>query len=168
MNPEVEEGQGQNLADSLRENAQIAEYSAQENARLQNKRMRNLASFKKERGGPIDPQLTLSVFGLMLGVAIFFDAISFGLNFIPLIGGLLQVITVTPVATLTFAIWLKMHGINFTKGPRGFFILLTAIIGFIPVVNALPEWTVYVIGLYLSGSKISTTMQKSLNKVHGK
>ena len=90
------------------------------------------------------------------------------MNFIPVIGGVLEDITIAPAATLIFFIWLKMHGVNFTKGPRGFFLILTIIIGFIPIINAIPEWTFFVLGLYLSGTKLSTGMQKSLKKVRGK
>ncbi len=164
MNPNEEESK----ADTLRENTQVAQYEAQESARLQKNKLKKLADFKKNKGGPVDPQLTLSTFGLMFGVAIFFDVISFGMNFIPFIGGLLQDITVTPIAIMTFFICLKMHGISFTKGTRGFSLLLTVVIGFIPIINALPEWSVYIGGLYLSQTKISTSMQKSLKKVQGK
>lgn len=168
MNPEDNTDQYAGAADQLRENTQVAEYTAKEQNRLQGQKLKKLASFKKNKGGPAAQNLSLSTFLLMFGVAIFFDAISLIMNFIPIVGGLLQLITITPVATLTFFIWLKMHGINFTKGPRGFLLILTVIIGFIPVINALPEWSSFVLGLYLSGTKISTGMQKSLNKVRGK
>lgn len=161
-------GAADQLRENSQQNAQIQAYTANENARLQRNRLKKLASFKKNKGGPAEPHLVLSTFVLMLGVAIFFDAISIIMNFIPVLGGIVQDITISPAATLTFSIWLKMHGIPFTKGPRGFFLLLTTVIGFIPVVNALPEWTCFVIGLYLSGTKMSTGMQKSLKKVRGK
>ena len=171
MNPEDNTDPYAGEADNLRQNtqnSQIAEYTAKEQNRLQGTRLKKLASFKKNRGGPAEPQLTLSTFALMFLVAIFIDAISIGMNFIPAIGGLLEDITIAPAATLIFFIWLKMHGINFTKGPRGLFFILTIIIGFIPIVNAIPEWTFFVCGLYFSGTKLSTGMQKTLNKVKGK
>jgi hypothetical protein len=168
MNPEDNTDQYAGAADQLRENTQVAQYEAQENTRLQNKKIKAVGIMKRAKPATTGKQLSLSTFLLMFGVAIFFDVISLIMNFIPIVGGLLQLITITPVATLTFFIWLKMHGINFTKGPRGFLLILTVIIGFIPVINALPEWSSFVLGLYLSGTKISTGMQKSLNKVRGK
>jgi len=168
MNPEDNTDQYAGAADQLRENTQVAQYEALESARIQNNRLKKVAISKKNNNKPVSKNLSLSTFLLMFGVAIFFDVISLIMNFIPIVGGLLEDITITPVATLTFFIWLKMHGVNFTKGPKGFFLILTIIIGFIPVINALPEWSSFVLGLYLSGTKLSTGMQKSLNKVRGK
>lgn len=171
MNQSEDIIQEENPADILRGNvqeAQIAQHTANENARLQGTRLKNLAAFKKDKGGPTEHRLALGTFALMFGVAIFFDIMKIIINFIPFVGGLLEDITIAPIATLTFFIWLKMHGVNFTKGPRGFFFLLSVVLSFIPIINALPEWTGFIVGLYISESKISTSAQKSLKKIQGK
>ena len=165
MNPNEEV---ENKADELRQNTQIAQYTAVESVRLQNNQLKKLSAIKKNKGGPVTGKMSLTTFFLMLVVAVFFDATSLIVNFIPFIGGLLQTVTITPIAIITFFLWMKMNGISFTKGSRGIFTIAVAAIGFIPLLNALPEWTMYITGIYMSQSKISTSVLKPLSKVRGK
>jgi hypothetical protein len=169
MNPDADtiEEDG-TLADSLRENAQLAQYEAEESARLQKQAYMRAGVLRRKKADTTSGKLGLATFGLMLLVAVLFDTVKVLINLIPFVGGVLEDFTIAPLATFVFFIWLKMHGINFTKGPRGFFFLLTIVLNFVPILNALPEWTSFVVGLYLSESKISTSMQKSLKKVRGK
>ncbi|MBX4189506.1 hypothetical protein KW785_02835 [Candidatus Parcubacteria bacterium] len=71
----------------------------------------------------------------MIGVALFFDAL--GGLFAPT---LFLPTLVNVVATLTFFIWLKLHGIKFTRGKAAGF-GGTFLVESIPLVNALPFWT---------------------------
>ena len=102
--------------------------------------------------------------GAMIIVALFFDGLQFGadlINFIPFVGFILAwVITsgISLFAFMTFSLWFRLLEIKFntkivatTAG--AFFIEL------IPVLNALPAWTLSIVLIML--------MQKS-KKVLGK
>lgn len=113
--------------------------------------------------------------GMMVAVALFFDGIQFGadlLNFIPFVGFILAwTITsgVSIFAWLTFFLWFKLKGVKFdskvvatTTG--AFFIEM------IPVLNALPAWTlsIVVVFLFFQSKEILDKVAPEATKLVGK
>lgn len=151
--------------DNLRQNSQIAEYEEQEKYRLgqlENQRLKNLSDSKKNKSGPASPEMGLTTFALMLGAAGLVDLISFGMDFIPVVGGAIEAVTLTPISMLGFWMWCKIKGISMTKGIRGPITAVVIAIGFIPVVNALPEWTCEILML-----RATMLVEKEMKKVPG-
>lgn len=109
------------------------------------------------------PKISRITFGLMLAVAILFDLASFLINLIPFVGGAVSSITITPLATLTFFLWFKMHGVSYNKTSRWATAIITPIIEFIPVLNAFPTWILEVIIITVSVNA-EETVEKFLKK----
>lgn len=93
-------------------------------------------------------------FACMIGAALFFDTVQFGANlmhFIPVIGNILAVIISSGVsifAWLTFFLWFRLVGTKFDSK-----IVATTVgtffIELIPVLNALPAWTLSIVVIFL-------------------
>ena len=142
------------------QNPQIEQYTAEENARIDG--LKKLSELKKSKGGPAVQEMGLATFALMIMVAGLFDVISLGINALPVVGGAIQLVTLTPLAALTFWLWTKIKGISMTKGIRGPITAIVIAVGFIPVVNALPEWTCEILML-----KASITLENKLKAIPG-
>lgn len=108
----------------------------------------------------------------MLAVAICVDSTQMLvdlLHFIPAVGNILAWITSTLlsiVTWLTFFIWFKIKGIDFTSGKQATKRLLAFAGGFlaelIPVIDALPAWTFSIIFIY-----VSTVAEEQIAKTTG-
>lgn len=88
------------------------------------------------------PEKRISSFtaGFMITVAVFFDGIQFLLNLIPLIGtASAEVLGI--IAWLIFYIWFKMKGVSFSDTKKSAALLLGGIVELMPVLSALPAWT---------------------------
>ncbi len=96
----------------------------------------------------------------MTVVALMFDVTQALLQIIPLAGQLLGMM-ITPPAFATFYIWFKMYGMSFISPKRALTMGGVIIIELIPLLGALPGWTVAVI-LMLVINK-SETVSNRLN-----
>ncbi|MBI2674020.1 MAG: hypothetical protein HYX23_01935 [Candidatus Zambryskibacteria bacterium] len=92
---------------------------------------------KKEKG------LKATTVWLMIGTALFFDALQILLDFI-LMGWL-----VTILASMTFWLWFKFNGISFMKPKRLIGGIVTILIDVIPVLGWF-AWTVSITSFALS------------------
>lgn len=157
-------------AETLRQNVQIAQYEQSEQDRLQNNKLRKLSSFKKNRGGPA---LHVPWIGLwvMLLLAILVDVISFLINLLPVVGGILEAVVLTPISILMFWLYGLLSGISLFRGTRKFITSFVCIAGFLPVLNAIPEWTFEVIALIVitftevNAGKLLNKLPKSIKRV---
>lgn len=88
---------------------------------------------------------------LMVAVAVIFDLLQFFLNllhFIPAIGNAVAFVTtsiLTIIAWLTFYIWFKTKGVTFNTSKRMLSLGGGFLIELIPILNALPAWTLSVV-----------------------
>ncbi len=96
---------------------------------------------------------------LMIGTALFFDALQALLGWIPVVGnifaGLLSI-----VIFLTFLVWFWMHGIKMITPKRMGSLVGGGLIELVPYINILPAWTCVVIYL------IGTTKIKEMAEKH--
>lgn len=87
----------------------------------------------------------------MLAIAIIFDLLQFLLT-LTVIGALLSWL-VTAFAVCMFAIWFLILGVNYFSGRKAAAkmasVIGTAVIEFIPVINALPSITIGVLAIAL-------------------
>lgn len=110
--------------------------------------------------------------GAMIVVALFFDVIQFGadlMTFIPFVGFILGWVVSSGVslfAWLTFFLWLRLSGTKFdTK------IVATTIGAFfielIPVLNALPAWTLSIVLIILmqKSKKVLSKVAPEVSKI---
>ncbi len=136
--------------------ATIQEMAGVEDARLadQNAKTRTpTAGIIKDT----DANISLVGFILMLLLAVMFDIAGFIINLIPFVGGVIEDLTITPMAIFAFWIWFKMKGISLTKGTRKLVTAACIVVGFIPIINALPKWTCEIVYMYISvkGSRLA-------------
>ena len=103
------------------------------------------------------PQISEATKWLMLGTAIFFDVVSL-VSLIPFVGWVLGWL-VWLFATMTFWLWFKMAGMNFSKPKNVLGLAGGSVMEMIPYLNALPIWTATI--LYL------TRIEKIVNKTVG-
>ncbi len=165
MNPNEEEQSGTDytdVANDLRQRTKIDQYVNEENSRLEDQKLKKLSEFKNNTGGPVAPELNFATFTLMFGVAGFFDLIKLGINIVPIVGGAIGAITITPLGILTFWFWTKAKGISMTKGIRGPVTAILMTMSFIPVVDALPEFTGEIIML-----KATMMLEKKVKAITG-
>lgn len=111
----------------------------------------------------------------MIAVALFFDGIQFAANlmtFIPFVGFILALVVSSGVslfAWLTFFLWFHLSGIKFDSK-----IAVTTVGAFfielIPLLNALPVWTlsVVLVFLFLKTKKITSKILPGSEKLLGK
>lgn len=87
---------------------------------------------------PAKPRIGKVDYAILMSVAGFFDILSFLLNLIPYVGGVISMVVVTIPGTLTFYILYKKRGVEFktTKGMLRFW--GSSLIEMIPVINILP------------------------------
>jgi hypothetical protein len=112
----------------------------------------------------------------MIVVAICYDVISAGLNFIPVAGNALAA-GLGVISFLHFFIWFKIKGINFSKDPKKMLrFFIPNIAELVPVIDTLPGVTTGV-GLtlaFIKGKKIldkvpgGNKLVKGLDKTQGK
>ena len=158
----AERAQGKNRSPVIAEAEKAEERrlnSIQEaNAKKSNIEKQNKGKKDKEGG-----DLSWGTFALMLGAAIFVDILTILINLIPGVGGLISDFTIQPCVIMGFWIWCKVKGIPLLKEKRAIWTPVFLVIGFIPILSALPEWTMQVIML-----KITTTAEKELKQISGK
>lgn len=82
---------------------------------------------------------------LMIWLALFYDGIQFLLNFIPIIGNILSSLLIGLWAWLSFYIWFKIKGVSFSKPSRSITLFGAGITEMVPLLNALPAWTLAVL-----------------------
>lgn len=165
-NPDINEN-----ASAQQENERnriIAEAERAEQRRLgaiqdANAKKNNLERQNKDKKAKEEGTLPWGTFALMLGSAIFVDILTILINLIPFAGGLISDFTIQPMTILGFWIWCRVKGVHIFKGRRAIWTSIFLVIGFIPEVSALPEWTMEVIML-----KITTTAEKELKQITGK
>ena len=104
--------------------------------------------------------------GLMIGVAIFYDLLQVGVNLlhgIPILGNIAALLggfLVTIWAWLTFYLWFKLNGVGFLNPKRAFALNGGFLIELIPVVNALPAWTLAV-SLLIATTRAEELLEKA-------
>lgn len=82
---------------------------------------------------------------LMIWLALFYDGTQFLLNFIPVIGNMLSSLLIGLWAWLSFYIWFKIKGVSFSKPTRSITLFGAGITEMVPILNALPAWTLAVL-----------------------
>lgn len=114
-------------------------------------------------------------FACMIAVALFFDAIQFGANFlhfIPVIGTILALVISSGVsifAWLTFFLWFRLAGTKFVSKIAATQVG-TFFIEMIPALNSLPAWTlsIVVIFLFFQPKEILNKVAPKTTKLAGK
>lgn len=96
---------------------------------------------------------------LMIGTALFFDALQAIVGWIPIAGNFLPGL-LSIVIFLTFLLWFWINGIKMITPKRLGSLGLGGIIEMIPFINILPAWTLTVVYL------IGTTKIKELTQKH--
>lgn len=97
-----------------------------------------------EDNKPKEPELSYTTTFLMVGTALLFDVLQFLLQAIPIAGQILAwVFSLIAGGILIF--WFYLHGIKFNTPKRLFSMGIGGLIEMIPVVNALPGWTIAVL-----------------------
>ncbi len=96
---------------------------------------------------------------LMIGVALFFDALQALFGWVPIIGNVLAAL-VGIFAFLTFFLWFYTNGIKMLTPKRLTSMIGGGIIEMVPYLNILPAWTMVVVYL------IGTTKIKEIAKKH--
>lgn len=92
-----------------------------------------------------------SYFALLILVSLLFDAAAALVNLIPVAGGVIAAIVVTPLGGLTFYFMFARKNVSFRGSPtRAITLFLSPLLELIPVLNALPIWTAEVFILALS------------------
>lgn len=94
----------------------------------------------------MDPNIKLEnvIIGLMVGVALFFDAFQFLINLIPIAGQILAS-GVELVVMGIFYFWFKSYDISFATPKRAAIMGSSFILELIPILNALPAITLAVL-----------------------
>ena len=87
--------------------------------------------------------------GFMIIVAFIYDMIQATLQLLPILGQILASL-ISIFAFLTFYVWFKVKGLNFSTVKRSMYLFGGLAIEIIPIVNALPTWTLSVTLLALN------------------
>ncbi|MDQ3089728.1 MAG: hypothetical protein M3Q24_01065 [bacterium] len=106
-------------------------------------------------------KLSQTTSGLMIAVAVFFDAFQLIINLIPVLGQIISVV-IGFFAFLTFYFWFSSKGVKFATPKRGGILGGGFIVEMIPIINMLPAWTLAVVLIILDQKK-----KELLNKVTG-
>ena len=118
------------------------------------------------------PAVAATTFALMVAVALLFDAVQVGadlMHAIPLVGNASAVIFTVLLdiwAYLTFWFWFKIHGVSFMNPKRAMALNGGLLIELIPIVNALPAWTLAVVIIFVT-TKAEEEIAKTLGRVGG-
>lgn len=108
----------------------------------------------------------------MVAVAILFDAIQVGadlMHAIPIVGNasaIMFTVLLDIWAYLTFWFWFKIHGVSFMNPKRALALNGGLLIELIPVINALPAWTLAVVIIFIT-TKAEEEIAKTLGRVGG-
>jgi len=108
---------------------------------------------------------------MMLAVALFYDMSQVGLNLIGTIPGgqaitFIGTVLIDVWAFLTFYIWFKLQGVSFVNPKRGITMGGAVLIEIIPILNALPAWTLAVVILFIT-TRGEEALEKTLSRVGG-
>lgn len=87
---------------------------------------------------------------LMIVLAVAFDITQVLFNLAPVIGNILSVILINTFAWVSFYVWFKTLGVDFSKPSRMGTMIGSGFIEMIPIVNVLPTWTLAVVILIAS------------------
>ncbi len=90
------------------------------------------------------PKISDPIKVLMLVVAVFFDVVKFGINFIPILGQVLAIL-VGIFAQMTFWLWFKMKGVSYNSAKRLIPVISATLIGFVPFLDMIPDLTLEMI-----------------------
>jgi hypothetical protein len=103
-----------------------------------------------------EKELKNHTIALMVGTALFFDALQWLLAFVFMdwLAGFF--------AFMTFFVWFKIHGVKFAKPKRALALGGAGLIEIIPVLSVLPAWTLAVLLIALD-----TKDKKVLKKMPG-
>ncbi len=132
---------------------------AQENFKAKN----NLADTIDGVLGGDGETLSLAWFFVALILAAIFDGISFVINLLPSVGGVLSGVAIMPIGLAVLGYIHKLGGVSFNKKIRSNF-LIGAVVEAIPVLNALPGMIAVVVLCKLTPLAIK---QINNNKVLG-
>lgn len=108
----------------------------------------------------------------MIAVALFYDGAQFVVNWLSVdivtfVGATLAwlgSLLVDIWAFLTFYVWFKLHGISFANPKRGLTMAGAILIEIIPVLSALPAWTLAVVICFIT-TRGEEVLGKALTKV---
>jgi hypothetical protein len=106
-----------------------------------------------------------TVFFMVL-TAILIDLVQVFLGFI-IIGEILDPL-IDVVAMFLFGIWFSHHGIKVTGSKNIGAFLITGIIGFVPIVDMLPEWTIFVVRTVIKNRKNAAAAQSQQSEEQNK
>ncbi len=126
---------------------QMQQYENQENSRLQEIQQSENQQRQAQNATPKEKPIPWLTFQIMLFVAVIADILCFLINLIPVIGGVLEDILLTLPIAFIFWVISKISGVPIFKGLRGVVTSATIVVGFIPVVNAIPKWSFDVLAL---------------------
>lgn len=93
---------------------------------------------------PVPSKISTGTWMVLIGIAIFFDVLEALISLIPILGEIIAM-AIDGLAFATFWLIFKMNGEKYSKKTM----IAGAIIGFIPIINMLPECTVTIVKLYL-------------------
>lgn len=105
---------------------------------------------------PTPSKISTGTWMILVGIAVFFDVLEAGISLIPFLGEIIAE-GIDVFAFATFWLIFKTHGEKYSKGTM----LTGAIIGFIPIINMLPECTVTIVKLYFDAKKKNTLAKMS-------
>lgn len=114
--------------------------------------------------GNADSKINKSTAVMMVCVSIFIDLIQFLLNFIPIIGWIVIWI-INLIVWLTFYIWFRARGVNFSGSKKANNLAVAFVLELIPILDALPAWTFAVVSIigttWAEERGVKTTSQAS-------
>lgn len=102
----------------------------------------------------------------MIAVALAYDGAQFATDFlhgIPAVGTIAQSIADTMItiwAWLTFFVWFKLQGINFTNPKRALALNGGGLLELMPILNSLPAWTLAVL-LIIASTRTEELLEKA-------
>jgi hypothetical protein len=94
-----------------------------------------------------EQKLSLGAGGFLIVVGLLADATKILLDILFGVGIILDPLLITPVTALIFGITLSHNGIPMFSGKRSWAGWTNLIVSLIPVLDFLPDWTVYAIYL---------------------
>jgi|GEM_PF-2901203 len=92
----------------------------------------------------------------MLGVALFYDFMQIKVSLmhtLPFVGNVIAWLGTTIIdlyALLTFFVWFKVHDVSFANPKRGLTMAGALIVELVPILNAVPAWTLAVIICFIT------------------
>jgi hypothetical protein len=93
---------------------------------------------------------------ILIGIALFFDVLEAIMSLIPILGEIIAM-SIDGIAFATFWLIFKINNEKYSRKTM----IAGAIIGFIPIINILPECTVTIVKLYFD-AKTKNVLAKTL------